>query len=103
MQLLRDVSSAGLERMLDRHEVTGSIPVRPTQLPRNNQLGLPAYPAALSKHRCAADALLVGVSIPSVGPIAHEPASGIVALRQTCNTRRLRLAVPFWQGSLSVI
>ena len=25
-----DVSSVGSERMLDRHEVTGSIPVRPT-------------------------------------------------------------------------
>ncbi len=28
----RDVSSVGLERLLDRQEVTGSIPVRPTIL-----------------------------------------------------------------------
>ena len=27
---IRGVSSVGSERMLDRHEVTGSIPVRPT-------------------------------------------------------------------------
>ena len=27
---LRDVSSVGSERLLDRQEVTGSIPVRPT-------------------------------------------------------------------------
>ena len=29
--ILRDVSSVGLERLLDRQEVTGSIPVRPTK------------------------------------------------------------------------
>ena len=28
----RGVSSVGSERMLDRHEVTGSIPVHPTEL-----------------------------------------------------------------------
>jgi hypothetical protein len=30
--LRRDVSSVGSERLLDRQEVTGSIPVRPTHL-----------------------------------------------------------------------
>ncbi len=30
---VRDVSSAGLERMLHTHEVTGSNPVRPTKAP----------------------------------------------------------------------
>ena len=31
---LRGVSSVGLERVLDRHEVTGSIPVHPTLIIR---------------------------------------------------------------------
>jgi hypothetical protein len=31
---LRDVSSVGSERLLDRQEVTGSIPVRPTKIIR---------------------------------------------------------------------
>ena len=45
----RDVSSVGLERLLDRQEVTGSNPVRPTS--KNHKIGLACLPAGGSANR----------------------------------------------------